>query len=90
MGYCPVDFRVGRAVAMTFLPPGYGGTPEDRLVRTAPIDRDLRRQLLDAANNNTFERVLEGNDEVIKWYHDNGVPQVKEMPPGMFQRINIF
>lgn len=90
MGYCPVDFRVGRAVAMTFLPPGYGGTPEDRLVRSAPIDRDLRRRLLDAATNNTFERVLEGNDDVIKWYHDNGVPQVKEMPPGMFKHISSF
>ena len=90
MGYCPVDFRVGRAVAMTFLPPGYSGTPEDRLVRSAPIERDLRRRLLDAASNNNFERVLEGNDDVIKWYHDNGVSQVKQMPSGMFGKLRMF
>lgn len=84
MGYCPVDFRLGRAVAKTCLPPGYAGTPEDRLVRSARIDTHLRRQLLNAAQNNTLDRVLAGNHEVIRWYHENGVPQVREMPPGMF------
>jgi hypothetical protein len=90
MGYCPVNIRFGRAVARTFLPPGYSGTPEDRLVRTASIDQSLRRQLLDAARDNDFERVLGGNHSVNKWYHDNGVPQVKEMPSGMFHSSNLF
>jgi hypothetical protein len=82
MGYCPVDFRLGRAVAITFLPPGYSGTPEDQLVRSTVTDRGLQRQLLAAARNNTFGQVLIGNHEVIKWYHENGVPQVKLIPPG--------
>lgn len=83
MGYCPVDFRLGRAVARTFLPPGYSDTPEDQLVRSTVTDRGLQRQLLAAARNNTFGQVLTGNHDVIKWYHEHGVPQVKLFLPGM-------
>jgi len=77
LGYCPIAFKGGKAVATTFLYPGYRGTPEDVLVRRARISASERERLIQAANHNTRHRVVAlGNADVIKWYHDNGVPQV--------------
>jgi hypothetical protein len=77
LGYCPVSFIGPRAVAKTFLYPGYRNTPEDHLVRTAPISMAKRRELLALASDNNANRVYRaGGLEAIKWYHQNGVPQV--------------
>jgi hypothetical protein len=86
LGYCPIAFKGGKAVATTFLYPGYSGTPEDVLVRRARIAPPERERLVQAANNNNHNRVLSlGNSDVIKWYHDNGVPQVVQLPRGVVQ-----
>lgn len=86
LGYCPIAFKGGKAVATTFLYPGYSGTPEDVLVRRARIQPTERERLIYAANNNNQHRVLSlGNTDVIKWYHDNGVPQVVQLPRGVIQ-----
>lgn len=86
LGYCPIAFKGGKAVATTFLYPGYSGTPEDVLVRRARIGLAERQRLVHAANNNNQHRVLSlGNTDVIKWYHDNGVPQVVQLPRGVIQ-----
>jgi hypothetical protein len=80
LGYCPLSFIGPRAVAKTFLYPGYSNTPEDHLVRTAPISAAKRRDLLTLASDNNLHRVYrKGGLEAIKWYHDNGVPQVFPM-----------
>jgi hypothetical protein len=77
LGYCPVSFIGPRAVAKTFLYPGYRNTPEDHLVRTASIGTAQRRQLLALASDNNAKNFYEvGGFEAIKWYHHNGVPQV--------------
>jgi hypothetical protein len=77
LGYCPLSFIGPRAVAKTFLYPGYRNTPEDHLVRTAPITMAKRRELLAlASHNNATNFYVAGGFEAIKWYHDNGVPQV--------------
>jgi hypothetical protein len=86
LGYCPIAFKGGKAVATTFLYPGYSGTPEDVLVRRARVSSAEREKLVQAANNNNLHRVLSlGNTDVIKWYHDNGVPQVVQLPRGVLQ-----
>jgi len=77
LGYCPVSFEGPRAVAKTFLYPGYSNTPEDHLVRTTAMSSAKRRELLALASHNNLHRVYrERGLEAIKWYHDNGVPQV--------------
>jgi hypothetical protein len=49
-------------------------------VRTAPITAAKRRDLFALASDNNLHRVYrEGGLEAIKWYHDNGVPQVFPM-----------
>jgi hypothetical protein len=81
LGYCPIAFKGGKAVATTFLYPGYRGTPEDVLVRRSRMSISERERLIQAANHNTRHRVVAlGNTDVIKWYHDNGVPQVIQLP----------
>ena len=86
LGYCPIAFKGGKAVATTFLYPGYSGTPEDILVRRSRIPSAERERLICAANNNNQHRVLSlGNTDVINWYHDNGVPQVVQLPRGVIE-----
>ena len=73
-------------MATTFLYPGYSGTPEDILVRRSRIPSAERERLICAANNNNQHRVLSlGNTDVINWYHDNGVPQVVQLPRGVIE-----
>ena len=86
LGYCPVAFVGPRAVAKTFLYPGYGNTPEDRLVRTAAITHEKRRDLLEIASDNRVAKIYRDRGiEAIKWYHDNGIPQVFELARDVFQ-----
>jgi len=85
LGYCPLALRKPFAIATSFLYPGYDGTPEDTLVRTADIPRSERRRLLDLAAGNNLVRVIdEGNHEAIRWYHQNGVPQVAFLDRRLF------
>lgn len=80
LGYCPVAFVGPRAVAKTFLYPGYKNTPEDHLVRAAPISPKQRVELLALASDNNSGKLFHGRGhEAIKWYHDNGVPQVIQL-----------
>jgi hypothetical protein len=86
LGYCPVAFVGPRAVAKTFLYPGYRNTPEDQLVRKAPLSREKRQDLLEIASDNRAVKVHRDRGiEAIKWYHDNGVPQVFELDRNIFQ-----
>jgi hypothetical protein len=85
LGYCPIAFVGPRAVAKTFLFPGFRNTPEDHLVRTTAMPAAQRRLLLDIASDNTAQKVHQAEGlKAIKWYHDNGLPQVYEMTRQVF------
>lgn len=76
-GYLPLHVQGKYARAKTFLFPGYASTPEDGLARAGIAPPHVRRKLLAMAQDNTFASVAEGDTlECIKWYHENGVPQV--------------
>ncbi len=86
LGYCPVEIVRTHAVAKTFLYPGYGNTPEAALVDSAPISQAMRQQLRASARDNTLAELVKSNDfDLLKWYHDNGVPQVIRRAEGIFQ-----
>lgn len=77
LGYCHVDCKGRFAKAISCWYPGYRGTPEDSLVRSADIPREERQRLLSLADDNKTIRVInEGRHEAIRWYHEHGVPQV--------------
>jgi hypothetical protein len=86
LGYFPVEIDNGFAKAVSFLRPGYSGTPELRtLLKADGIDRVHKASLLrDARENKSHEVLLEGRTEVIKWFHKHAVPQVKQFADVVF------
>jgi hypothetical protein len=85
LGYCLVDCKGRFAKATSFWYPGYDGTPEDTLVRTSGLPKAEQQRLRAMANDNKTVRVInEGRHEAIRWYHDNGVPQVVSLEHGLF------
>lgn len=86
LGYFPVVIDNGFAKAVSFLRPGYTGTPERKLISdTKSLPRDVKEFLLTEARENTGREVLlEDRTEVIKWFHDNGVPQVLQFPMAIY------
>jgi len=90
LGYFPVEIDNGFAKAITFIRPGYTGTPELGLLQGAKnLNRENKAFLLrEARENKGREALLEGRTEVIKWFHDNGVPQVVQFQHRVFdQRV---
>jgi hypothetical protein len=86
LGYCPVEIVRKYAVAKTFLYPGYGNTPEAALVASAPVSQTTRKELRAAARDNTLAALVKSNDfDLVKWYHENGVPQVVRRPEELYQ-----
>lgn len=86
LGYCPLDCKGQFAKAISMWYPGYDGTPEDTIVRTripSKLDQ-IRLQML--AEDNKMVRVInEGRHEAIRWYHENGVPQVVSLKRELLQ-----
>lgn len=85
VGYCPIAFNEGYAVAKTFLPPGYANTPERRLILEKSSSREERERLLEIAKSLDFKTLREGHGlDAIEWFHKNGVPQVIDPPAPLF------
>jgi hypothetical protein len=85
VGYCPLEIIRFHAVAKTVLFPGYRNTPEAALLNAASLPQHLHENLKLAAENNTLARLLsEETVDVMRWYHQNGVPQVRELSQPLF------
>lgn len=80
VGYCPVDFFDGYAKAITLLTPGMRGTPEYKVLKQAKLNRQEKLDIEESANNSAkLCDLAETQDfRAIKWFHDNGIPQVVE------------
>ena len=82
VGYCPVVFEDGYAKAKTFIPPGFTSTPEYGLLLKSNLPKDQKDRFLAKVTDESWTRyeILISNDnEVIRWFHQNGIPQVKQM-----------
>jgi hypothetical protein len=77
MGYLPLQVQGKYARAKTFLLPGFANSPEHALGRRkagTPKERLLLQAMTDESSRSGE---LDGETiEAIKWYHDNGVPQI--------------
>lgn len=86
LGYCPVKESRDFSVATTFLCPGYRDTPEAYLVDTAGITAATRQSLRAAAKDSTRADVVAGRlTNALKWYHENGAPQVVAVERGIYE-----
>lgn len=77
LGYLPLHIQGKFARAKTFLLPGFAKTPEHALgLRSAKTASE--RRLLHAMTDETTRTLDLAGDTLaaIKWYHDNGVPQI--------------
>jgi hypothetical protein len=78
VGYCPAVLEGRFIKATTLLFPGYAGTPEYAKIQSAGLPRDRRQGLLEATRDLNAARLL-GSDglPLLKWFHEQGVPQVR-------------
>ncbi len=79
LGYCPLKLQGPYAIARTFLPPGYSATPEYGVLMKNVPPGGIRPKLMEMARNHVPD--LERTEDwvpLIKWLHDNGVPQVRQ------------
>ena len=88
LGYCHLDCKGQFAKATSMWYPGYNGTPEDTLVRTTVASKAEQSRLFTMAEDNKTVRVInEGRHEAIRWYHENGVPQVVSLRHQLFEWV---
>ena len=77
VGYCPAVIEGDFIKAITLLIPGFKKTPENELIAKAKISRDEKRDLFNKVDQMTLANLSETKDfSVLKWFHDNGIPQV--------------
>lgn len=79
LGYCPIEFDGPFAVAKTFLLAGYKGTPEYDLLRGSRLGSSEKTRLLSLAKNHVRDHdQAEEWIPLVKWFHENGIPQVRQ------------
>ena len=87
VGYCPIVFDRGFAKAKTLLFPGFNKTPERAVLDKAHMPLDTKRCLQRLAKDSNLRHLWETNDiSALKWFHDNGVPQVIQTTKPLFRR----
>ena len=85
VGYCPVVFEGDFAKATTFLCPGYHATPERLAISRSRLSWHDRNAIIKtAASQSTDDVLLNNAPETIRWFHDNGVPQVVQFQHPVF------
>lgn len=79
VGYCPAVVEGQFVKATTLLYPGFAGTPEYGAILNARLPRDEEKRLIDQARQQSREYLERTGDfSLVKWFHDQGVPQVIE------------
>ena len=79
LGYCPLALDGHYAIAKTLLLPGYQTTPEYRLLSTRVLPWERQTELFEMARDHV--RDMDHFQEwlpLIKCFHENGVPQVRQ------------
>lgn len=81
VGYCLADIDGDFIKAISFLYPGYRSTPEyGLLIRSRLPSREKTNLIQKAEHQQSFTDVENGQFDIglVKWFHDHGVPQVRE------------
>jgi hypothetical protein len=90
IGYCPIGLNDNFACAITLLTPGMKGTPEDYLIKNANLpfekERKIRNDVQDMISKNIW--LEKENFEAIKWFHQNGIPQVISVNEKIYQEFD--
>lgn len=85
VGYCPIVVEGDFAKATTFLYPGYTATPEYGALRKSKLPFSEKERLKTLAReNNATKTIIDQDVEVIRWFHQNGVPQVIQTQEALY------
>lgn len=90
VGYCPVRLDGDIAVATTLLFPGMSlrkGTLEGKLIESSGLPPTEIDRLKARVENQLSMKALadSGDFSLVKWFHDNGVPQVVRLDREVFK-----
>jgi len=85
VGYCPSVLTGDFVLAKTLLVPGMRGTPERRLLERLPISQ--QNMLAEKMETLLTWSDKAGSEDwgLLKWFHDNGVPQVISFEQNAFE-----
>lgn len=79
VGYSPAVLDDDFIVAKSFLCPGFSSTPEYQLILDADCSREQKKQMRELAEKQDLAYLQKTNDfSLLKWYHEQGIPQVIE------------
>ena len=87
VGYCPVSFHGDVAKAITLLVPGMKGTPERSLIEQSGFPAaEIARLKAQVESQLSMKDLVDGGDyTLVKWFHENGVPQVVHIEGDVFR-----
>ncbi len=86
VGYCPAEIVDDFIVAKTLLFPGYVNTPEFGAILHSGLPDWKKKNLIDRVQGLDVSEIRETGDfGLIKWFHDNGVPQVIHSDESFFR-----
>jgi len=90
VGYCPVSFHGDLALATTLLTPGMNrqrGTPEGQLIEKCGLPAsEVERMKAQVEAQLSMKALVDSGDySLIKWFHENGVPQVSTIDREVFR-----
>lgn len=85
VGYCPAEIEGKFVVAKTLLFPGYLRTPEYGAIVHSSASQTERQELLEKSRH-LDAAYLQQEDglDIIRWFHQHGVPQVVQMSGTVF------
>ncbi len=89
VGYCPADLIDGRFIrARTLLYPGFRQTPEYGALQSSGMPDTEKTRMAELATKADAGTLLKTGDfSVLKWFHDNGVPQVIQTPRTVYDHF---
>lgn len=90
LGYSPIVIHDDFAVAKTLLYPGYKSTPEYALLQSSLFSKSEQEGMQNKSMNQDAWRVIKDLDfSCIKWFHDNGITQVKQSRYELYNHLNL-
>ncbi len=77
VGYCPAVVDGDFVKAKTLLFPGHRSTPEYTMIGRLALPHEEKERMRAEARKTNIQRLRDTRDfSLVKWFHDNGIPQV--------------
>lgn len=77
VGYCPAVIDGDFIKATSLLFPGYSNTPEYGIIHNSKLSYSEKQSMISRTRDLSWKELCKNKDyEILKWFHDNGIPQV--------------